>query len=925
VQDDSGILPVISVVGLTTDSEGCLWVRLQDFSVVRYCDGKFEGPSSRAPEHMAGVSTAVRTDQGAVLFAQMNAGLFESRRGSFQLLAPASAFSKSIVTALAQTPDGEIWAGTRDAGVFRLAAGVTPSATDGLLDPKVNCLAAGGNQDIWAGTDYGIVRWNGNRFTAAAVPASPGSFQALSMVRDRDANIWVGTDSRGLLRYNSGGVAQLKESEAITALFEDREGNLWVGSAGGLERIRETAFVTYSLPEGLPTDGDHPVFVDSENRMWFPPVNGGLWWMRGGDHGRVTAGGLDQDVVYSIAGGNGELWLGRRRGGLTRLRTEGGTFAARSYTQSDGLAQNSVYSVYQSRDGTVWAGTLSGGVSRLSGEKFTTYSTLDGMASNTVVSILESSDGIMWFGTPDGLSALSNGSWRTYGTKDGLPSKSIVCLLEDSKGILWVGTASGVAFGKSGQFQVPVKAPVSLREQVLGLAEDRQGWLWLSASGHVLRLRRDKLIRDELGDGDTREYGIADGLRNVEGVKRHRSVITDALGRIWFSLKRGISMVDPGRLTLGSVPAIVRLETISADNGAVAMGTSTHIPGGRRRVTFGFIGLSLSSPDRVRFRYRLDGFDHGWSEPTAAREAAYTNLPPAHYRFRVIASNPEGVWSANEAAIGFDVDPLFRQTSWFYFIVAVAGALAATALYRLRVHQVTGQLNARFDERLAERTRIAQELHDTLLQGFLSASMQVHVANDQLPADSQAKQILTRALQLMAQVTEEGRNAVRGLRSPGSASLDLEKALLRVQEDVAFRQHASEETAFRVIVNGEGRSLRPLLRDEVYRIGREAILNAFRHARAKRVDVELTYASGGFSLVVRDDGRGIDPKIVEAGREDHWGLSGMKERAERIDAQLRVASSASAGTEIELSVPGRVAFEDQSNRGFRWPRRKSKN
>jgi signal transduction histidine kinase len=422
-------------------------------------------------------------------------------------------------------------------------------------------------------------------------------------------------------------------------------------------------------------------------------------------------------------------------------------------------------------------------------------------------------------------------------------------------------------------------------------------------------VKRDRLIEGVLSDGDIREYGLADGLRGTEGVKRHQSVVTDPLGRIWFSLNHGISSVDPARLARNSAPVIVHLIAISADNSAVGLGGSVHIPGGRQRITFGFTGLGLASPERVRFRYRLDGFDHGWSEPTAAREAIYTNPSPGPYRFRVIASNADGVWSGDEAAVALQVDPLYWQTSWFRVLCALTCILAIVAIYRIRLHQLTRRLNIRFDERLAERTRIAQELHDTLLQGFLSASMQVDVASDHLPADSPAKPTLTRALQLMGQVIDEGRNAVHGLRSTQSASLDLEQALSRIPGEMAPAGQGRGQVDFRVVVNGEPRPLKPALRDEVYRIAREAIINAFRHAKARNIEVGLSYSSTYLQLIVRDDGCGIDPQVVHSGREGHWGLSGMRERADRLGARLRVFSSATAGTEVDLSVPGRVAFE----------------
>ena len=913
VKDESGSFTITGVLGLAAAKDGSLWLRLQDLTLLRYRDGGFENPSSDRLE--ATDISAMSTLDHEVLAWKMEAGALSFRGGGLQKLASAGGLPRSPVTAVAQTPNGDIWAGTRDAGLFRLGGGKTSAIRNGLPDLKINCLLSGGDRDLWVGTDNGIAKWDGSELTGAGLPASLNHFQALAMARDHDANIWVGTDSRGLLRFNSQGVAFLpnSDSQAVTALFEDREGNLWIGSASGLERLRDSAFVTYSLPEGLPTDGSNPVFVDAENRMWFSPVDGGLIWVKDEKHGRVRAGGLDKDVVYSIAGSIAsapdELWLGRRRGGLTRLRAERDSFSATTFTHADGLAQDSVYSVYQVRDGTVWAGTLSGGVSKLSDGEFTNYTTANGLASNTVASILEAADGTMWFATPTGLSALSKDHWQTYTVKDGLPSDYVNCLLQDSSGVLWIGTAAGLAFRGSSRFQGPAAEPAALREQVFGLAEDKFGSIWMATSNHVLRVNREKLLRGTLADADVRAFGLADGLRGVDGVKRHRSVVTDPAGRIWFSLNNGISVVDPARLSSNSTPAIAHIQAILADGRPIDLVDAIHIPGGRQRLTFSFAGLSLSVPERVRLRYRLDGFDRGWSEPAAAREAVYTNLSPGPYRFRVIASNPDGVWSSSEAAIGFEVEPLFWQTWWFRLSIVLACALAIIAIYRLRLLGLTRRLNVRFEERLAERTRIAQELHDTLLQGFLSASMQLHVAVDRLPPDAEAKSSLARVLQLMGRVIEEGRNAVQGLRSPQSGSLNLEQAFSRIQEELAIQ----EDVGFRVIVDGQPRPLHPILRDEVYRIGREALVNAFQHSRAKSIEIQLEYASSQLRVLVRDNGCGIDPLMLRSGRQGHWGLPGMRERAERIGGKLHVWSSAAAGTEVELSVPSHVAFQAQSS------------
>ena len=926
IQSAAPELPSLShVLGLLSDTDGSLWLRLRrpGLTLLRYDSGIF-GNAMGDLATRASVSAMTRGRDGTPAFCLLegksNAVVLLNKK--FEKLASGVDLSASSVAAIAQTGNGEIWLGTSDVGLFRIHDGQASAVREGLPDLKVNALVPIGENELWVGTDSGIVRWDGAHLTGAGVPQVLKGVQALAMTTDRDSNLWIGTNSKGLVRLNTQGVAFLDNSHsgpsgAVTAVFEDREGDIWFGGANGIERLRDSPFITYSTLEGLPSDGS-PVHVDSDNRMWFAPVTGGLWWAKAGQSGRITTAGLDKDVVYSIAERGRELWLGRQHGGLTQLNVDHGSLRAKSYTQRDGLGQDSVDSVSVARDGSVWAGTLSGGVSIFRDGRFKTYTAADGLRSNTISSILETSDGAMWFATPEGLSSLKDGRWVSFTTEQGLPSNDVNCLLEDSAGILWIGTTAGLAFRRDKQIQVSGGAPASLHEQILGIADDKLGSLWVTTSNHVLRVNRENLLHSALADGDVRDYGIADGLRGVEGVRRSRSVVTDTAGRIWLSLNRGISVVDPARLRSNSAPAIPHIQRIVADGRPIPFERNTRIPGGRQRIVFSFTGLSLAVPERVRFRYRLDGFDSDWSEPVPAREAVYTNLSPRAYRFRITASNPDGVWSTNEAAIPFQVEPLFWQTWWFRLSLIAFCMAGILALYRFRLRQVTNQLSLRFQERLTERGRIAQELHDTLLQGFLSASMQVHVAADSLPADSQAKATLTRALELMQQVIEEGRNAVRGLRSTESPSLNLEDAFARIQQEVGPQPQNAVQAAFRVIVQGEPRPLQPVLRDEVYRIGREALINAFRHARAKNIEMELNYASKRLSMLVRDDGRGIDPKILSSGKDGHWGLSGMRERADRIGAQLHVMTSASAGTEIELSVPGNIAFQSDPSPMLTW-------
>ncbi len=904
-------LPAGPVVGLIADNDGNLWIRSQGPNLVRYRDGTFQDFRVIPGQTDSSVTAMGHGSAGELLLAYRNT--IATYSGG-KLLPLLNEKELPLIISIAQTADRRLWLGTRDAGLLFEGSGHLSAAGFSLHDSKVNALLSSGDRELWIGTDNGVQRWDGARITRTGVPASLAHVQTFALIKDRESNIWAGT-ANGLVRFRAAGDLapdQLaRPGQEVTALFEDREGDLWVGSAGGLERFRYSLFLTYSPPLTR-AEGNGPIYVDDQQRVWFGPSQGGLSRLENGKIEQITAAGLDKDVVYSIAGAPGELWIARQRGGLTCLRSKGGSVTSKTYTKADGLAQNSVYSVYRTRKGTIWAGTVNGGASKLQDGKFTTYTTANGLAADTVSSIEETPDGVIWLATPNGLNAFSDGRWTVLSGADGLPPGGVNCLATDSSGLLWIGSSKGLAVLRGRRVEFPLEAPELLREEIFGIAEDRNGWLWVATANRVYRVNRVAILNGKVSDSDVREYGASDGLSGTEGAKRFRSVTADSLGRIWFSLNRGISVIDPALLLHPPPPVLVHIEKLSVDGRPFQPQPALKIPSTSRRITIAYAGLSLSVPERVRFRYLLEGYDHDWSEPTAAREAVYTNLAHGPYRFRVIAGNSEGLWDSTEAVATFEIEPALWQTWWFRLIVVLASVLSILMLYRYRLHQMTRRISIRFEERLAERTRIAQDLHDTLLQGFLSASMQLGVAADGLPADSPAKPLLAHILQLMREVTEEGRNRVRGLRSPAGASADLAKALAEIRNEIRV-----PGIALRVIVQGEPQPLHPLLGDEVYRIGREALVNAFRHSRAQNIEVELEYTAARLRVLVRDDGCGIDPQVLKSGREGHWGLVGMRERAEQIGAKLSVWSRATAGTEIEISVPGNIAFPNPSRNWLR--------
>jgi signal transduction histidine kinase len=322
-------------------------------------------------------------------------------------------------------------------------------------------------------------------------------------------------------------------------------------------------------------------------------------------------------------------------------------------------------------------------------------------------------------------------------------------------------------------------------------------------------------------------------------------------------------------------------------------------------VVFNSIGVSLALPGRVRYRYILDGYDHDWSQPTEYREAAYTNLPPARYTFRVMASNSEGLWNGAVASVPFEVVPQLSETWWFRATGLCVAAAAIFAGFRYRVARAHAAIALRFEERVGERARIARELHDTLLQSFQGLMLRFQVVDDLLPP-GKAKEQLEQSLERADQAIAEGRRAVYDLRSSTVAGNDLEEALRVAAED--FRRDGG--SAFSLEVEGTARSLQPILRDEVYRIACEGLRNAFKHARAGRIEGAITYGGRLFRLRIRDDGDGIPAAILESGRPGHYGLRGMRERAQQSGATLEIWSRAGAGTEIDLKVPGSLAYSD---------------
>ena len=635
--------------------------------------------------------------------------------------------------------------------------------------------------------------------------------------------------------------------------------------------------------------------------------------MSGGEVGHVALDGIEHDVVYSISGGDGEIVLGRQRGGLTVLSEKDNNFSARTYKQADGLAQNNVYSVLRDRDGTIWAGTVSGGISRLQHGKFTNYASANGLVSDSVTSIVGGFDGTTWFATAGGLASFSNHRWIYATTGDGLPSSAVRTIFQDTRHVLWIATAGGLAFQSTAAIQTPQNLPDMLREQIFGIAEDGMGMLWFITSDHVLRVNEDRLLKGTLTDTDVQSYGIDDGLPGVEEVARDRTVVADPVGRVWLLLESGLCLADPALTYKNAVPVAARLESATVGGRAISPQEPFVVSAGAKSISFTFAGTNLAVPGRIRFRYKLDGSGQDWSDIVATRQVVFSNLNPGQYVFRLVASNPIGLWNGPETSIPFLVKPSFWQTRWFVALCLLVFLSLLWAAYVVRLRQVTATLRLRHHERLQEREHIARDLHDTFFQAVQSLFLRLHTATNQLPQRDPARQTLETLLDDSDLVMKEGRETFLDLPNQASEPRDLADLLARYCAEFS----AAYPIEYRIEIDGQPRELDPTVSTELSRIAREALSNAFQHATAGAVEVEVSFGTNRLRLRVRDNGKGFDPSLLRVSTGPrHLGLNNMRKRAETIKATFNLWSRPGMGTEVEVIVLGDHAYVGKSRA---WP------
>jgi signal transduction histidine kinase len=650
--------------------------------------------------------------------------------------------------------------------------------------------------------------------------------------------------------------------------------------------LRDPKITTFTAKEGLTDDLVRCVYQDRAGAMWLG-TNGGLTKIAAGKFSRFTvADGLSSNLVFALGEtAGGDLLVGTQDG-LNVMH--GGQFT--QLTTADGLADDLVRSLHTDVDGSIWIGTRRG-LTLWQGSQFHTYTESDGLASDFVGALTRDRDGALWVGTLRGLTQMKGGRFKTFSGPDGLASNVVTALHEDSQGVLWIGTQEGGLHQMRNGRIFHYAATLGLPASIYAIVEDA-GFLWLTAKNGIFRVAKAEL--ESGGALSIAQYGTADGMRvNECSEGGHPSAWRSQDGALWFATSRGVSTIDSRTAGANGMAPAVAIESFAVDDQAVNLTRNKDIPPGHERLSFEYTGISFVSPQRVRFRYRLEGFDNEWVEAGTRRTAYYTSLPPAEYRFRVTARANDGTWNKDEAVVAFRLLPRFYQTYWFYALLGTGFALSIYAFYRWRVSQVEAQFNAV----LAERNRIAREIHDTLAQGFVAVSLQLELLGRKLEnAPDGARDLVRQARELVQSSLEEARRSIWELRSQGSETGDFRARLSKMAAEATRR--SGVKVQFQVL--GTYRALPEAIESELLKIGQEAVTNVVRHAQANQLKIDLAYEGKKVRMTIADDGRGFEGAVNSSGPEGHFGLRGMRERAAQIGAALHVKSRLGEGTEVDI-------------------------
>jgi signal transduction histidine kinase/ligand-binding sensor domain-containing protein len=946
------------VSALTQTRDGTLWIGT-GIGLFRFDGVKLERypQPGDMPLRSPNISALTASADGALWIGFRFGGVASLREGHLVAYDERDGLPDGTVKALVWGHDGSLWAATRG-GLARLEnerwvrveeeaipttygavvdhEGTLWVATDDRVlacalhddsfrvvakragtSQKTEPIAVAPDGSVWAVTEDGLTRLvlapkdssEANRTLHAKVN--------LPLLFDRNGNLWSGGDTAHLLRVRDRLADSVAEpldeltgalhGKGVQTFFQDREGNVWMGSGSGLARFTRSSVARVLLPPCV--DWGYALAVGVTGTLLVscanPHVTDGVTEIRNG--------GMPEKLhiptfTATFRDSDGSVWIAGLQGIAHLL--QGGQIVTTALPEEGTGAE--IQAIARDRTGALWISIVRKGVFRFFDGRWEAYGNLEPLPRSPAVVATVEQGGALWLGYTDNrIARVEGAAVRLFDAKDGLSIGNVTAIAAFA-GHIWASGELGLALFDRGRF-VPVgSVSGNPFTGITGIIETSAGDLWLNGDQGIVHISRadvSRLLRVPDFKMPVRIFNALDGvLGTAQALRPIPSAVETPDGRLWFQTTAGLVLIDTTQTVYNALAPPVTIGSIRS-NGVrhPASAGNLRLPPGTRSVQIDYTAGSLSVPERVGFRYKLVGLDREWQDPGSRREAFYTNLDPGDYTFHVVASNSDGVWNTTGASVRFTILPTFHQTTWFHALCVLAGLALLTVLHRMRALQISTQVRSRLEVRLAERERIARELHDTLLQGVQGLILRFQAATDMISARDPAREAMERTLERADDLLGESRARVLDLRDPVSGLVALQEALAAEGEQLA----AAYPGEFSVSAEGVPRALHPIVREETLLLGREALVNAFRHAQATRIEVEVHYGDAGLRMRIRDNGCGIDPAVhADGGRRGHWGLSGMRERAKLLSARLDIWSTAGGGTEIDLRVPATMAYSE---------------
>jgi signal transduction histidine kinase/ligand-binding sensor domain-containing protein len=886
------------IMAIAEGPDGVLWALTATFEaeVLRFQNGRWD---------RFGAERGLPRDDGLSMVVAPDGAVWVSTTGSVAWLPPGGTRFQTFRDVrgnprLSVDPDGRVWASEKRGSYPLTGPGGrgappplrTPYPTDGAQIRGAPRFDREGN--LWIAT-----RYDGVQRVGMADPEGPSAHA--------DAHALVET-ARGSERLSS---------DVTNQIFEDREGNIWVGTEKGLDRFR-------------------PATVRSEAALTSPAAFGDK--LLAASDGTVYIG--EARIIYRVRpGGEPEPILQNILEPQSLCEAPGGAlwivFPTRVLVWNERIT-NSIdrphtvgisYDCAFDRHGDFWFSAHSGGLNRYRNRTWDqplgrvgTDASAPVEAGPSVPTTMERDargNLVVQFGRQ--LTWIEGDGRRGTPLDFGAGEPKVLTLYGAPNGDVFAAGAFGLTRYRGGQTQTIWTARAAESDRINGVAQTPDGDTWLAYPKTLVRIRGRELERAFAAhafEPPTLSLGVGDGLTDRPHSHTQRAIVQGGDGRIWIATETGTLWMDPGRIVRGDLLPGLAIKSLAYDGHLARDPVSLTLPAATSDIEIDFAALSFADPKAISVRYMLEGYDAGWIDPGARRQAFYTNLRPRDYRFRVIAANADGAWNHTGAAVSFEIPPTFFQSYWFLALGVALTLLLLWLAFRMRMAQVASRIRTRLEERTSERERIARELHDTLLQSVQGLVLRFQSVANRMPPGEPSRAHLESALKSADEVIVEGRNRVRDLRA-GDNSGDPLSNLQELVNVAGF----DPPIPIRIVVEGRPRQIHPLVAAEIRRIAGEALFNIARHARAHSVDVAITYGDRQLGVEIRDDGVGIAPSVLAHGsKEGHFGLIGMRERAERIGGAFSIDSGAGKGTDVIVAFPAQLAYAERSH-GWRshWP------